>query len=273
MMLTIKRRTTPTPTWLSRRVDTSGAERSVVSLILLLVVGANALAVEPIGAVHNNSRIRAGGFSREMELTTTVVSQELTSKVENGRSLPVLILKLRMSVRNLSDRTVILHRYGGDIYHVMVTKGDHYASREELEYESWMCSVPLEGMYLNERTFPDPSPTDEFVTIAPNGVFDFVVDQTVKLELINSDNGKRRLNAGSYFLRVRASTWQWTEASAVDLQSRWAKYGNFWFHDLTSVPMAFVIEPELEDQTVDKTSPIGSRAIPPAGSTGLKFEK
>lgn len=177
--------------------------------------------------------------SETVQLSALIASQQYCFQpVDNRRLDETLRLKLRLRVTNVSDETLVIHRYGHAVFNVRLSETLAKARAKNYAYETHATLMRS----LEQRQFDDAAPTNEFRVLRPNESFEYEYPEQIDITVQDGLQPEQNLNSGNYFLQVKTQTWAWETKKAAELQRRWARYGYFWFYDITSLPLPLRIE-------------------------------
>ena len=202
------------------------------------------------GALRSQSRqtqVRAA--PRSLQLTTTLVAQEYCRNRVTKESQ--LDLTLKLSVKNISNVTLLICRYCNSIFRVVLSKSLRKAESGNYAYDqrSTMSHFP----------FPEGSDADQlspehglFVTLKPGETFDYEYPQRIDITLTDADDPSENVSPGQYLLQVKIETWDWDEERFKTLEQRWAKYGSLWYWNIASEPLDISIEKPKSITTICK---------------------
>lgn len=215
-------------------------------LLLMLFCGlvANSASREATAqtpSVVPNSRPQKRKVSETVQLTTRVLNQQYCTQIVDPQNrYTKLRLKLKLTLRNLSNEPLIIHRYGGHIYRVLLSKSLAKAQAKRHLYDEQFSII--QPYLFTHRDFPEATPTDEFLILKPNEFHEYEYESAIDISLTDLAEPAQKLRHGDYLLEIKIETWQWPIEKAEELQQRWAKYGYFWYYDVKSLPMPLRIE-------------------------------
>jgi hypothetical protein len=205
------------------------------------IIGAGASTVNTAWAQSTTtaSPLQRRKASDTLHMALRIEDQQYCTKVVNAQySYTVLRLRLKASLTNVSQEALILHRYGGDIYRVLLSRSPVTSRTKDYAYDAHYNVANLNP----PRAFPELAPTAEFFILKPNESHDYEYDRTVDIDITNPAEPGRKLPPGDYLLEIVTTTWEWPAAKAEELQQRWAKYGYFWNYDVKSLPESLKLE-------------------------------
>jgi len=150
-------------------------------------------------------------------------------------------LKLKLSVKNTSDATLLVCRYCNSIHRVVLSKSFKKARSGDYAYDQHCTVGHLPFPEINDTQLLSPA-DGLFVTLRPGESFDYQYPQSVDITLTDADDRSLRLSSGLYVLQVKIETWDWEEERFKMLEQRWAQYGSLWYWNIASEPLVISIE-------------------------------
>lgn len=195
-----------------------------------------------------SSKAQGPAVPRSMQLTATAITEEYCRNTATQEAQ--LFLALKLSVKNSSEKTLIVSRFANAINRVVLSKSLKKAKSEDYVYDerTTFMRVPL----LRQIDIQQVSPTLEFVTLKPSESFDYEYPPSTDITLTESSGRTQRFSPGSYFMQVKIRTWQWDSEKIRPLEQLWAQYGSLWYKDITSEPFAISIEKPASTLTACK---------------------
>lgn len=185
-----------------------------------------------------SSRVQKRAVLRSPQLTATVISQEYCRNSVTQESQ--LYLKLKLSLKNTSDATLIIHRFTTGIHRLVLSKSLKKAKSGDYAYQqhATIGYFPLSSQVNTQQL----SPVVEFFTLKPGESFDYEYPQSADITLTNADDPSHNLSTGRYLMQIQMKTWPWNEKILNELGQRWAQIGVLWSRDIASEPFAISIE-------------------------------
>ena len=193
---------------------------------LFIVVGTCAAII----LAHTTTNSRNHTFFRNLpkarlQLTTSILERKSCSRDHFG-------LRLRLTVRNVGEEPVILHKQRA-ISRIMVSINLAAASKKQYE-QDLRYDDPTASSGLDSPLFSD------FTIVKPGELVEF--EEPVSVYLFNEKRkAERFLNEGIHFLQVDVGSWPYV-ADPTPFRKKWSDKGYLWFEGLTSDPMPFTIE-------------------------------
>lgn len=188
-----------------------------------------------------DSRNEKRKVSETVQLTTKIVSQQYCAQViEPQHQETQLMLWLKLTLKNVSNESLIVPRYANNIYNVFLSRSLAQAQAKRYVYDAHYSFMRLDS--FTRREFTEAAPTDEFIILMPGEFHEYEYKSGIDISLTNLDEPPRNLRPGDYFLEVKIATWQWRVEQLEELQQRWASYGYLWGYDVKSLPMPIRVE-------------------------------
>lgn len=192
------------------------------------------------GAVQNQSapaQVRAA--SRAVQLTSSVIGQEYCRNTATQEAK--LNLKLKLSVRNIGDATLLVCRYCNSIHRVVLSNSLKKAEAGDYAYDQHSTVGHLPFPKITDTQLLSPE-AGLFVTLKPGESFDYEYPQPIDITLTDAGNRSLRVSPGRYLLQVKIETWDWDMERRKMLEQRLAQSGSLFYRDVASEPLAISIE-------------------------------
>lgn len=198
--------------------------KKIVALLIAFIPVLNQPAV---GAQQRQDLVRITGE------TTSV--RQCIKQLDENRQEDLAELQVRFHITNLSNRPLILYRYAPSPFDVRLSQT--------------LAGIPYGKFHYEQRPAFSHPPRDfaaaEFTTLfrvlPPNSSLTYEDRQSLKMsstELIEADTN---LLEGQCYIQLKLATWVWEVEKAEKLQQRWARYGDFFYEDVTTEPFPFTI--------------------------------
>jgi hypothetical protein len=193
---------------------------------LLILVGTCVM----ISLIHITANTRTHALviktsKAQLRLTTRILEQRSCSQGHFG-------LRLRLTLRNVGDEPVILHKEKA-ISRIMVS-GNLAAVANKKYEQDLKYDDPGATAGLDSPLFPN------FTILKPGEVIEF--EESVSVYLFNEKRpAELLLREGTHLLQVDVGTWPYI-AEPSPFRRDWRDKGYLWFEGLTSDPMPFTIE-------------------------------
>ena len=176
---------------------------------------------------------------RALQLTATVIGQEYCRNTALQRSQ--MALNLKLSVKNVSNATLLVCRYCNSIHRVVLSQSLKKADSGEYAYDQKSTVRHLPFPESNDSELLAPA-GGVFVTLKPGESFDYPYPQSVDVTLTDAADQSLRVVPGQYYLQVKIETWDWDREKRKLLEQRWAQTGSLFYWDVASEPLAISIE-------------------------------
>jgi hypothetical protein len=191
--------------------------------------------------------IRAGATDRQKQLEVKLRIVEQDNCAARSSSVPVVYLKLRMEIKNLTDiRLIVSKDIGKAWYGIVVAKDDRALA--DGSYESDL-NIDWAVTKFNAQNPPTGAPPAEFVLLGPGKSFftESTVTLPVQLDHVSSStNGQ--LQPGNHVLQLDLGTWLHVPAPETFKES-WKKYGELAYAPTKSNPLQVRIPPATDFAT------------------------
>lgn len=174
---------------------------------------------------------------KSLQLTARVMGQDYCRTPSEESQLD---MKLKMSLKNISNTTVIVHRFANAVNRVVLSRSLEKAESGKYVYDQF--STWMGFPFVEENDMQQPSRTFQFITLKPGESFDYEYPETVDLRVTESGGRTKRLSPGRYFMIVKIQTWMWEMEKLKQLEQRWAQYGSLFHWDVISEPLAISVE-------------------------------
>ena len=192
------------------------------------------------GVVEGQSaHAQVSAASRSMQLTASVIGQGYCRNTATQEAK--LDLKLKLSVKNTSDATLIVCRYCNSIFRVVLSKSLQKANSGDYAYDQHSTVGHLPFPESNDAQLLSPR-DGVFVTLKPGESFDYEYPQSVDITLTGAGDRSLRVSPGRYLLQVQIETWDWDAERRKMLEQRLAQSGSLWSSNIASEPLAISIE-------------------------------
>lgn len=202
-----------------------GGNLKLISRLLILVGISAAIMLAHTTANTRSHRLFRNLPKAQLQLTTTILEQKSCSLDHFG-------LRLRLTLRNIGEEPVILHKQTA-ISRIMVSRDLRAVAAQQYEQEQ-RYDDPGADIGLASPIYSD------FTIIKPGAVFEF--EESVSLYLFNAKRSAERfLSEGTHFLQVDLGSWPYI-ADPATFRKKWRDKGYLWFEGITSGPMRFTIE-------------------------------
>ena len=198
--------------------------RLISTLLILVGTSAGIILAQTTTDSRNHALFRNLPKAR-LQLTTSILERKSCSRDHFG-------LRLRLTVRNVGEEPVILHKQRA-ISRIMVSINLAAASKKQYE-QDLRYDDPTASSGLDSPLFSD------FTIVKPGELVEF--EEPVSVYLFNEKRkAERFLNEGIHFLQVDVGSWPYI-ADPTAFRKKWSDKGYLWFEGLTSDPMPFTIE-------------------------------
>ena len=158
--------------------------------------------------------------------------------LDEKRQQEVSELSYRLKLTNISSRPIIIYRYTPNAYDARLSTTLAGIQHAKFHFDERPSFSPMPT-----RTFQDPEPGNQsFRVLVPNQSYTYEYPEIVTFlptELIDAD---KKVFVGEFFIQLKVTTWLSTTEEAEKLQHRWAKYGQFFYQDVTTEPFSFTVE-------------------------------
>lgn len=192
------------------------------------------------GAVQGQfARAQVGAASRSMQVTASVIGQGYCRNTVTQEAK--LDLKLKLSVKNTSDATLIVCRYCNSIQRVVLSKSLKNANSGDYVYDQHSTVGHLPFPEIDDTQLLSPE-AGLFVTLKPGESFAYEYPQSVDITLTDAGDRSSRVSPGRYLLQVKIETWDWDGERRKMLEQRLAQSGSLWSSNIASEPLAISIE-------------------------------
>lgn len=197
-------------------------QRQICFLLLLF-----AALVQFVGAGSGNSE-------KPLRVKLSVISQENCRR--DRSSVPVINLKLRLEIVNLSDRKLIVaRRIGAAWYTYILAKNEQALAARSYEENPNIDWVVTES---NRQSPPIEAPSAEFTILDPGKSFD--VETAVSIPTYPQD-----ALLGNHVIQLDLGTWPHVSPPERFRES-WKKYGDLVYKPVKSESVLFRVPPEKE---------------------------
>jgi hypothetical protein len=169
-----------------------------------------------------SSQTQVPAIHRSLQLTATVISQEYCRNTEMQRSQ--MDLKLKLSLKNIGNATLIFCRYCNGINRVVLSKSLKKAKSGDYIYDQHSTFMRMPWL---EKDGIQVSPTLEFVTLEPGESFDYEYPQSADITLTDADNPSQDVPPARYLMYVKIQIWQWDSDLIKPLEQRWARLDRY----------------------------------------------
>ncbi len=173
-----------------------------------------------------------------LQLTTEILRQRYC---EGDSELDGLDLELRLRYRNVGSQPLILYKGSEDVYQVKVSSGPADAARGKYEVNASLTRYTDAGAWEASES----SLNRMFVILRPGETYEaktrarvFVTREGVRRKIEGS------VGNGEHYLQVTIPTWHSPQELAERLRKKWGRKGFLWTTSVTSLPMAFTVEPK-----------------------------
>jgi hypothetical protein len=185
-----------------------------------------------------NSKVTRIANEKQLEVTTTKTGQQ---NCRPGSSdLPVVRLKLRLEITNLTDKKLIISKsIGAASYGMTVAKDEHALAAGD--YES-NANLDWSESESNAQRPPTNAPPAEFIILGPEQSFatEWVFYVLVQRETVPASGGL--LKPGIHVLQLDLGTWLYVQRPEQFKES-WKKYGELVYEPVKSEPLQFLVPP------------------------------
>lgn len=176
---------------------------------------------------------------RALQLTATVIGQEYCRDTAMRRSQ--MDLKLKLSVKNISNETVLVCRFCNSIQRVVLSKSLKKAKAGDYAYDQHSTVGHLPFPKIDDTQLLSPE-SGLFVILRPGESFDYEYPQPVNITLTDAGDRSLRVSPGQYLLQVKIETWDWDTERRKMLEQRLAQSGSLFYRNVASEPLAITIE-------------------------------
>jgi len=161
----------------------------------------------------------------KLQLTTIILEHRSCSADEFG-------MKLRLSIQNVSQQPVILHKQT-EISRIMVSADASRADRKQYEHD-------LRSDDPGAQIGLSPPVLADFTIVEPGAALEF--ERTVSIYLFNAARPTEQfLKPGSHLLQVEVGGWPYI-AKPEFYRQQWKDQGYLFSAGLTSEPKPFTVE-------------------------------
>lgn len=179
-------------------------------------------------------RAGSGNSEKPLRVKLSVVSQENCRG--DSSSVPVIGLKLRFEIANLSDRKLIVTRtIGAAWYTYILAKNDQALAAGIYEENPNIDWVVTES---NRRSPPTEAPSSEFTILEPGKSFN--VETTVSIPTYPPD-----FLLGNHVIQLDLGTWPHV-SPPERFRKSWKKYGDLVYKPVKSESVPFRVPPEKD---------------------------
>ena len=197
-------------------------QRQICFLVLLL----SALVQFALAGSRNNEKA--------LRVKLSVLGQENCSG--DNSSVPVIRLRLRLGITNLSDRKLIVARsIGAARYGYILAKNEQALAAGTYEASRYGYWVVTES---DRRSPPTEAPSAEFAILEPWKSFD--VHSHVNIPTYPQDS-----LLGNHVIQLNLGTWP-KVAPPETFKESWKKYGDLVYEPVKSESVPFHVPPEKE---------------------------
>ena len=179
-------------------------------------------------------RAGSGNSEKPLRVKLSVVSQENCRA--DGSSVPVIGLKLRLEIANLSDRKLIVAReIGAAWYTYILAKNEQALAAGIYEENPNIDWVVTES---NRQSPPTAAPSAEFTILEPGKSFD--VETTVSIPTYPRD-----ALLGDHVIQLDLGTWPHV-TPPERFRDSWKKYGDLVYEPVKSESVLLRVPPEKD---------------------------
>ena len=192
------------------------------------------------GAVQSQSaHAQVPAASRSLQLTASVIGQEYCRNGAMQRSQ--VNLKLKLSVRNTGNETLLVCRFCNSIFRVVLSKTLKQAEAGDYAYDQQSTVGHLPFPKIDDTQLLSAE-AGLFVILKPGESFAYEYPQPVDITLSDAADRSLRVSPGQYLLQVKIETWDWDVERRKTLEQRLAQSGSLWSANIVSEPLAISID-------------------------------
>ncbi|HXQ70388.1 MAG TPA: hypothetical protein VN844_07875 [Pyrinomonadaceae bacterium] len=207
----------------TRENDYSNVKKIVALLIAFIPV----LNQPAVGAQQRQDLVRITGE------TTSV--RQCIQQLDENRQEEQAELHFRLSITNLSNRPLIIYRYAPAPFDVRLSRT--------------LAGIPHGKFHYGQRPAFSHPPRDFapaelatlFRVLPPNSSLTYEDPQSLKMSSTELIEANTNLLEGQSYIQLKLATWVWEIEKAEKLQQLWARYGDFFYQDVTTEPFPFTI--------------------------------
>ncbi|HEX5888214.1 MAG TPA: hypothetical protein VFY61_05905 [Pyrinomonadaceae bacterium] len=173
-----------------------------------------------------------------VKVSAEVISvRQCINSIDDQRQTTLTELLLRLIITNVNSRPLIIYRYDPAAFDARLSRSLADMPNSTFHFKE----RPALALTPPARNFHEPDPTNDFRILQPNESFTYAAPESVIFLSTESPSSKKHVFEGEMFLQLKAQTWYWEVEKAEQLRQRWARYGEFFYQDVTVEPFRFTI--------------------------------
>ena len=168
----------------------------------------------------------------------TIKIRQCIKPLDEHRQQEVSELMYGQKITNLSSRPIIVYRYAPQPYDVRLSRTLEGIQKAKFQMKERPAVSPKPA-----RDFPEPDPSNQFFRVLqPFQSFNYEYPEIVTFLPTELIDGEKKLLVGEFYIQLKVATWLAGTDEAEKLRQRWARHGEFFYHDVITEPFPFTVE-------------------------------
>ena len=168
----------------------------------------------------------------------TITIRQCIKPLDENRQQEVSELMYGQKITNLSNRPIIVYRYAPQPYDVRLSTTLEGIQKAKFQMKERPGVSPKHA-----REFPEPDPTNQFFRVLqPFQSFLYEYPEILTFLPTELIDGDKKLLVGQFYIQLKVATWLAGTDEAEKLRQRWARHGEFFYHDVITEPFPFTVE-------------------------------